>query len=119
MAISYMKAKPYKREMRDGQEWVIPCEVADAELVMLHLPGPLSTLHIPVILKGKREGTGNWTWNGDTEKPTLRPSILNDFRKHDPDGMVNHIWITDGNVIFLDDCTHELAGQTLPMLDVS
>ena len=112
-----MKAKPYKRI--PGSHWTDnPCPVEEAQTVMLRLPGPLATLMIPVMLKGQRAGTGNWTWNGDTEKPTLRPSILNDFREHDPEGMVNHIWITDGRVIFLPDCTHELAGQTLDLLDV-
>ncbi len=114
-----MKAKPFKREIREGREWHVPCEAAEATLVVLHLPGPLSTLHIPVQQRGTREGTGNWTWNGDTEKPTLRPSVLNDFRKHDPAGLVHHIWITDGNVVYLDDCTFELAGQTLPLLEVT
>ncbi len=114
-----MKAKPFRREIREDRVWYVPCEVAEANLVVLNLPGPLRVLHIPVQQRGTREGTGNWTWNGDTENPTLRPSILNDFRKHDPEGMVNHVWITDGNVIFLSDCTHELAGQTLPLLEVT
>lgn len=29
-----------------------------------------------------------------------------------------HTWITDGKAIFLNDCTHEFAGQTLDLLNV-
>lgn len=107
-----MKAIPYRQE-GDAD---IPCEPHEATVVRLMLPGPIRNLRIPVQIKGTRAGTGNWTWNGDTEKPTLRPSILNDFRPHD--ALVNHVWITDGQVIFLNDCSHELAGQTLDLLNV-
>jgi len=31
---------------------------------------------VPVQIKGTREGTGNWTWNGDVDYPTLKPSLL-------------------------------------------
>ncbi|RYD61732.1 MAG: hypothetical protein EOP84_35380 [Verrucomicrobiaceae bacterium] len=64
-------------------------------------------------MNGTREGTGNWTWNGDTEKPTLKPSVLtwNGTERC-------HTWITDGQAIFLDDCSHEFAGQTLDLLEV-
>ena len=34
------------------------------------------------------------------------------------DGVVCHSFVNDGQVQFLDDCTHELAGQTLLLLDV-
>lgn len=58
-----------------------------------------------------------WTFNGDFERPTLRPSVL--VNRDDP-GRRCHSWVTDGQIEFLDDCHHELAGQTveLPDLDV-
>lgn len=66
-----------------------------------------------------------WTFNGDCEKPTVRPSILTRFGKGDGvDGienyrnMVCHIFITDGKIQYLSDCTHELAGQTIEMEDL-
>lgn len=107
-----MKALPLRKEGSD----YLPCEPEAATFLKFNLPGPISTRVLPVQIKGKREGTGNWTWNGDTEKPTLRPSILNDFRPHSP--LVCHTWITDGQVIFLTDSTHELSGQTLDLLEI-
>lgn len=66
-----------------------------------------------------------WTFNGDFEKPTVKPSILTRFGKGDgPDGIDNwkdyvcHIFITDGKIQYLSDCTHELAGQTVTMQDM-
>jgi hypothetical protein len=91
------------------------CEVAEATHVMLNMPGPIPTRIIPVMIKGTREGTGNWTWNGDTEKPTLKPSILS--RGGGGDHRC-HTFVNDGMVQFLGDCSHELAGQTLPLLEV-
>lgn len=124
-----MKALPQK--FVDGV--FIPCPPSEATHVWLHTHGPFPDRQIPVMLHGKREGTGNWTWNGDTEKPTLRPSILTrgtadisdeDHRKimakepFKPVKVVCHSWVTDGQMQFLADSTHEFAGQTLDLLEV-
>lgn len=74
-------------------------------------------------------GSGpKWEWNGDTEKPTFTPSIkvsypaipdaTDDFAEWRTE-RVCHSFITDGEIQFLSDCTHELAGQTvvLPELE--
>ena len=57
-------------------------------------------------------GRPNWRFNGDMERPTFTPSL------HYPD-RVCHLFLTDGRIQFLGDCTHKLAGQTvdLPELD--
>jgi hypothetical protein len=54
-----------------------------------------------------------WQFNGDYERPTFTPSL-----------MVNrdsanqcHSYVTDGNIQFLSDCKHELAGQTVEIPD--
>ena len=104
-----MKAKPMKSEGKG----LIPCSVEEATHVMMEKPGPLPNLIIPVILKGSRAGTNCWSWNGDTEKPTLKPSVLQQCGEHRC-----HTWITDGNAIFLRDCSHEFAGKTLPLNEV-
>ena len=104
-----MKAQPLKL----GEGSYIHCEADEATHIMLCLPGPIPTRIIPVMIKGSRKDTGNWTWNGDTELPTLKPSVRS------TDGHnVCHTFITDGKVIFLGDCTHELANQTLDLLEV-
>lgn len=56
-----------------------------------------------------------WTFNGDIEKPTFKPSLLN----HIP-GMNKrcHLFITDGKIQYLNDCTHKLKGQTIEMVDL-
>ena len=126
-----MKALPLKMA-QDGNSHH-QCEAHEATHVMLNMPGPIPTRIIPVILKGTRAGTGCWSWNGDTEKPTLKPSIATtgcrDITKDEADRILAgetldlpkikcHTWVNDGMVQFLGDCTHELAGQTLPLLEV-
>lgn len=104
-----MKAKPVKLIYGKGYE---ACSIEEATHVALNIPGPTGVLHLPVILKGRRDGTGCWTWDGDTEAPTLRPSVLT--RNHE---FRCHSWINDGKARFLDDCSHELAGQTVDLLE--
>jgi len=124
-----MKAKPVRRE---NGEWV-ECPPEEASFVELKMPGPIPQRILPVILKGQREGTNSWTWNGDIEKPTLRPSILTkkvrdmtneEYAKAmagetlDIDWIICHTWVNDGKVQFLDDCSHELAGSVVDLLDI-
>lgn len=54
------------------------------------------------------EGPGKWDWNRDVNKPTLAPSILTwgeTFRCHS--------FVRNGQIAFLPDCSHQLAGQTV------
>jgi hypothetical protein len=61
--------------------------------------------------------TGNdpgprWTYNGDPERPTFSPSILVTW------GRLSkrcHSFVRAGEIEFLGDCTHELAGKTVPI----
>lgn len=104
-----MKAMPVrvvsgKREM---------CAASEATHVIINLPGPTGLLALPIIVKGTRDGTNCWSWNGDIETPTLRPSVLNQQSGHRC-----HTWINDGKAQFLEDSNHEYAGQTLDLLDV-
>lgn len=94
------------------------CTPEEATHVMLNVPGPIPTRVIPVMTKGTRAGTGNWTWNGSIEAPTLRPSVLTTFEPYQRPKVVCHSWINDGNVQFLNDCTHAFSGQTLELLEV-
>lgn len=79
-----------------------------------------------------------WEFNGDIDRPTIKPSILvksghymqghkgqcwcdyNKEHSEDPSPFKCyqcHSFVTDGKIQFLDDCTHELTGQTVEMLD--
>lgn len=65
-----------------------------------------------------------WTWNGSFDKPTLSPSVLSSgFRFKTREGSesepyVCHSWVRDGLIQFLGDCTHALAGQTVPLPEI-
>lgn len=75
------------------------------------------------------EGPGAWGFNGDLLKPVFTPSVLVtiDFPAgyvREPDDpparchtFIGHSGAQPGEVIFLGDCTHELAGQVLPLPD--
>lgn len=80
-----------------------------------------------------------WTWNGNAEQPTFSPSVLvRGIREDmDPDTQaaydalgpgelhgalddprfrsVCHSFVADGQMQMLGDCTHPLAGQTVPI----
>lgn len=109
------------------------CEIEEATHVTLNIPGPTGKLTLPVITKGTRADTGCWTWDGNTDAPTLRPSVLtrgthrltNDEHatlmaggKIEPREFTCHSWINDGQAQFLSDCSHELANQTVSLLEI-
>jgi hypothetical protein len=73
-----------------------------------------------------------WGWNRDGDAPTFTPSVLvNGTRrltddeharlmageKIEPTPLVCHSFVKDGQIQFLGDCTHALAGQTVPLPD--
>jgi hypothetical protein len=80
------------------------------------------------------DGPGpRWGFNGDFDRPTFTPSVRVGGHKlvHDKTGKwtgewerdaagnpvpsVCHSFIRDGQIQFLSDCTHALAGQTVPL----
>lgn len=56
----------------------------------------------------------SWEWDGNLEAPTLSPSILT--ARGGP--KVCHSFLRAGVFEFLGDCTHSMAGQSVPMLDI-
>ena len=108
-----MKAQPLC-ETRGGYR---SCPPAEATHVMLNTPGPIPTRVIPVRITTPPAGGPQWAWNGDTENPTLSPSLLSNT-EIDGKKVVCHSFVANGKIRFLGDCTHELAEQTLPLLDV-
>lgn len=114
-----MKAQPlrerYSNLRPSGYE---PCAPEKATHVRINIPGPTPQLTLPIIRSGARAGAKCWTWNGSTTAPTLKPSISTEGVDEDGKPFVCHVWVTDGMVKFLDDTTHELRGQTVPLHDV-
>lgn len=73
------------------------------------------------VMTGHGDGP-RWGWNGSAEKPTFTPSVLVSYDGQDAgrDGApprVCHSFVVDGQMQFLGDCTHALAGQTVPIPD--
>lgn len=90
------------------------------------------------IATGAGDGP-RWGWNGSAEKPTFTPSVLVRGIREDMDEAtqaaydalgpeqirgalddprfrtVCHSFVVDGAMQFLGDCTHALAGQTVPI----
>jgi hypothetical protein len=81
-----------------------------------------------------------WAWNGSLTLPTFSPSILVSWNSMTDEGRekieafyqqhkryatreeipcdkknICHSYVTNGMIEFLDDCTHELAGETVPL----
>lgn len=73
--------------------------------------------HMPVTYD--KQGGPMWDFNGSLDYPTFRPSVLCRVRFGDePTDRVCHSFIRDGQIQFLSDCTHELAGQTVELPEV-
>lgn len=86
------------------------------------------------------EGPGpRWTWNGDVDKPVFGPSVLVTGVKRltdeqhaafmrgeplpEPTPSRCHTFVgcngaRPGEIVFLSDCTHELAGKTMPLAEM-
>lgn len=71
-----------------------------------------------------------WGFNGNFDAPTFTPSVLVTGtvpiteKQHArimsgehiaPTPHICHSFVTDGKIQFLDDCTHALKGQTVPL----
>jgi len=79
------------------------------ESAMIYCPG-CKMCHTLVYTKPKDYDGPRWAWNGDREKPTFQPSLLVKWGKH-----VCHSFIADGEMRFLNDCTHSLAGKNVAL----
>jgi hypothetical protein len=53
----------------------------------------------------------SWQFNGDMDRPTFTPSLL---YPHD----VCHLFLTDGVIHYHGDCTHRLAGRSVPLPEI-
>jgi hypothetical protein len=81
---------------------------------------------------------GRWTWNGDLNFPTMHPSIEVTGGHYAQGGTgcwcnfearfgepapfkCNrcHSFVENGMIKYLPDCSHSLAGQTVPLKDIN
>lgn len=69
---------------------------------------------------GVEPGAGPvWEFNGNGDAPTFKPSVFVNApgQFHNPGMPSCHSFVTDGKIQFLGDCTHSLAGETVPLPD--
>jgi hypothetical protein len=67
----------------------------------------------------KVQGEGAWDFNDDVERPTISPSYLTWWREGEERVEKRcHSFIRDGQIQFLHDCSHELAGQTVELPEI-
>lgn len=60
-----------------------------------------------------------WSFDGNLEKPTFAPSLLVTWdHGEEHEARRCHSFIRNGVWEFLTDCTHELAGQKVPMIEI-
>jgi hypothetical protein len=81
-------------------------------------PGCKNAIALPTQ---ETQGPGpKWDFNGDLEKPTFSPSILTryDFGSDGQNPKICHSYIRNGQIEFLSDSSHSLAGKTVPLQDV-
>lgn len=90
--------------------------------------------HVP---EANRQPEGGWTSNQNYDALTLTPSVKvtgkrivtdadgrwtgeweRDPKSGEPLDQVCHLYVTNGRLIFLSDCTHDLRGQTVDIPDL-
>lgn len=72
-----------------------------------------------------RSNGARWSFNNNLDSPSFQPSMnikIGPWPKdnpNDPDDIsICHYYITDGNIQYLTDCTHEYKGQTITLPDI-
>lgn len=100
-----------KRCELDTNQRVIILDNKGQKSAMLYMPGLPCPVQINV--------TGPhpvWGWNEDVYNPTFTPSILTrlpwgEERKE----ICNHVFVRNGKIQYLGDCSHEYAGKTIDL----
>tara|TARA_R110000796_G_scaffold194491_1_gene310884 strand:- start:50 stop:358 length:309 start_codon:yes stop_codon:yes gene_type:complete len=78
----------------------------------------IGLMMLPVITKGTRKGTNAWTWNGDLEKPTIRPSVRTAYPTESGEMTEIHYWLNDGICDCLSDCKDSNSGKKIELLNL-
>lgn len=89
----------------------------DPGTYMFYCPGCQMFHQVPTAGKDRP----NWTFNGSQQKPTFSPSLLIRFPHFDGSKDVNlicHSFVREGMIQYLNDCTHNLKGQTVEIPDI-
>lgn len=91
----------------------VVAELNNNQQVKMHCPGCNMTHLITVNPKSPVK----WGFNNDFIKPTFSPSLKVTYTwGEEQTEHCCHSFIRDGQWQFLSDCTHSLAGQTVPAI---
>lgn len=59
-----------------------------------------------------------WSYNGNLNSPTFEPSILCTYEYGEQkEKRICHSFVRNGQIQYLDDCTHHLKGQIVDLPD--
>lgn len=80
--------------------------------------------HVLPVNPTKNSLGAGWDFNGNEQSPTFSPSVLGKWDEWQGEGVppkpyVCHLFVRDGMLQYLNDCTHHLAGQTVPMVPIN
>lgn len=76
-------------------------------------------IHIlPVKEYNPQNRTSVWDWDGNVEKPTFSPSISVTYPNTLHGDAICHSFVRNGQIQYLNDCTHELKGQTIDLPNI-
>lgn len=116
------------RILRDAESGI-----PGTKMLMFWCPGCECT-HGVLVRTGEGPCDVVWGWNGSVDAPTFAPSVLVRWfktselgerqirerslqlgQRADGSDVVCHSFVVAGQIQFLADCTHALAGQTVPL----
>ena len=104
--------------------------IGEGDHLLFWCPGCKEMHQIRARADGQHHPGEAWGFNLDYDKPTFTPSVLVRGKRRITDDeydriragerlsipdQVCHSFVTDGQIQFLGDCTHELAGQTVAL----
>lgn len=96
----------------DPEHRVLIFDEQGTKTAMLYMPG----LPCPVQIRVSGTHYPVWGWNGDRYNPTFSPSILTRLPwGEDRQEIRNHVFVKNGIIQYLSDCTHELAGKSVEL----
>lgn len=89
--------------------------IADEDQTRLYFYCPGCECDHMIQIAGAAHGPV-WDFNGNYECPTVSPSI----RTFNPTNnqTICHFYINHGQIQYLNDCVHRLAGQSVDMKDI-
>lgn len=93
----------------DTEQRVFITEDNGVKTAMLYMPG----LPCPVQINVSGPHPV-WSWNGDVYNPTFYPSILTQLPWGEKRKEIrNHVFVRNGRIQYLSDCSHKYAGKAL------